>query len=332
MVHRLLGTANDDRVVALADAVVKTDAQTALALFGEAADEGLQLGELLDQLLDYWRDLMIVSCAGVEGRDLSVASRHRATVAAQAKSLGVDTILAGLDVLSTTKARLRSSGHGRILIEMALVRLSRLQNLVSVAQLAQGLQGMRSGPPAASAPVSATRPAAPKAPLPAPVEKKNTVADTGPILLTEDTLAPVWSKLLAQVGQIHGAELARGKVVIGGANLLVVTFPAAYHKQMEYCQEPLRVTRAGDALKKMTGRPWQLRFELAGTAPDADAVLIEAEAAQNRYHAQRTEVLRVPLIKRAHEQLGAQVVSVDDGFGAAPSETPERSTTETEET
>jgi DNA polymerase-3 subunit gamma/tau len=333
MVHRLLGTANDDRIVALADAIVNKDAQRALTLFGQAADEGLQLGELLDQLLDYWRDLMIVSCAGADGRDLSVASRHSATIAEQAKSLGIDTILAGLDVLSTTKARLRGSGHGRVLIEMSLVRLSRLQNLVSVAQLAQSLQGLRSAvlapAPATAAPAGSLRAAA-GAPPPAP-EKKNAVAE-GPIPISEATLPQLWSQFLTQVGQIMAAELSRGKVTIGGPNLLVITFPASCRKQKEYCEEPTRVTRACDALKKLTSKPCQLRFELAGGAQEEETPIADAEAAQHRYQAQRTEVLRVPLVKRAHDQLGAQVVSVDEGFGAAANDTPERSTTpETEE-
>src|SRR5262245_55114405 len=50
-VHRLLGTANDDRVAALAAAVLAREPQRALALLGQAADEGLQFNELLDQLI-----------------------------------------------------------------------------------------------------------------------------------------------------------------------------------------------------------------------------------------------------------------------------------------
>src|SRR5207245_7852714 len=47
-VHKLLGTAHDDRVLALASAVLEHDPKQALALFGQAMDDGLQLGELLD--------------------------------------------------------------------------------------------------------------------------------------------------------------------------------------------------------------------------------------------------------------------------------------------
>src|SRR5205807_9291594 len=94
---------------------------------------------LLDQLIDYWRDLMVVSCAGAEGRELSVSAKHRPTLARHAEALSVDTILAGLDILAATKARLRTSQHARVLLEMALVRLGRLGDLVSVTQLVQSL-------------------------------------------------------------------------------------------------------------------------------------------------------------------------------------------------
>src|SRR6184192_3826330 len=73
-VHRLLGTANDDRVAALAAAVLEHDPKRALQLLADAAEEGLQMGELIDQLLEYWRDLMVVNCAGAEGRDLNVTA------------------------------------------------------------------------------------------------------------------------------------------------------------------------------------------------------------------------------------------------------------------
>src|SRR5690348_2376551 len=83
-VHRLLGTARDERVHDLAAAILEHDAKKTLDLLHQAAEEGLQLGEFLDQLMDYWRDLMIVSCAGPEGANLNVAPRQRPTLCRQA--------------------------------------------------------------------------------------------------------------------------------------------------------------------------------------------------------------------------------------------------------
>ena len=82
---------------------------------------------------------MVVNCrgagsAGPQRRQQASATRWRS----RRNSWTLDTILAGLDVLSSTRARLRNSNHGRVLVEMALVRLGRLDDLVSLTQLAQG--------------------------------------------------------------------------------------------------------------------------------------------------------------------------------------------------
>src|SRR5438094_415733 len=138
-VYRLLGTAHVDQVVALAKTILERNPKEALELLGRSLDEGLQLGELLDQLIDYWRDLMVVGCAGADYGDISVPPRHRDLLIQQANTIPLDSILAGLDILGATKARLRGSNHGRVLVEMALVRLGRLDDLVSLSQLSQWL-------------------------------------------------------------------------------------------------------------------------------------------------------------------------------------------------
>src|SRR5207245_6505202 len=46
-VHKLLGTANEERVAALAGAVAEHDARQALQLLNQFVEQGLQLGELL---------------------------------------------------------------------------------------------------------------------------------------------------------------------------------------------------------------------------------------------------------------------------------------------
>ena len=102
-VRQLLGLAGDDRVLALAEAVVAKDAGQALALLDETVQGGLQMGELVDQLAAYWRDLMVIHCAGDQARDLSVPSRRRPDLERQAKALTLDAVLAGLDVLSATR-------------------------------------------------------------------------------------------------------------------------------------------------------------------------------------------------------------------------------------
>jgi DNA polymerase-3 subunit gamma/tau len=319
-VHALLGTAQDDRVLALAEAVLAHEPARALDLFGQAADEGSQLGELLDQLIAYWRDLMVLHCAGDAARDLSVAPRHRQTLAKQAAALKLDTILAGLDVLNTTKFRLRGSNHGRVLMEMALVRLGRLDDLVSLGQVAQWLAQP------GSAPSAAARTATPTAP-PEGVKKKPLTAAAEPppdaptaLPLSEETLPRVWQEVLAQVGRIMASQVEKaGPPAISGPNTLVLRFDGRYNAEREHCSEPSRVQRIEESLRKVTGHAWQLRIESVGSGAVAAPAQAAAEATtpQLRSRSKRANAVQDPLLKRAADVLGAQVVHMDDDFGTA---------------
>jgi DNA polymerase-3 subunit gamma/tau len=324
-VHALLGTAHDDRIADLAGAVLDHDAKRALELLGQSVDGGLQLPELLDQLIDYWRDLMVVNCAAVGDLDLSVTGTHAEALKQRAGCLNLDTILAGLDVLVSAKSRLRTSSHGRVLLEMALVRLSRLEDLLSLGQLAQILRqgGSPSGasrPPANPAPAGLSRP-----PEAAEAAKKKSPSDAPApptaalVRLTPETVNQVWSQVLAHVGQMLASELEKASAVaISAPNTLVLRFPARYNLVREQCQEPSRVARVEEALRRVTGQACVLRFETGGAEPLASPLLAEEapEASLSRSRRLRAEAMKQPLLKRAMDLLGAQIVHVDEGFGA----------------
>src|SRR5690606_35574941 len=75
-VHRLFGTADDERLVALAAALAGRMPGEALAELNTAVDAGVQLIELFDQLIAYFRDLMVLAAAGDGVPMLSVREEH----------------------------------------------------------------------------------------------------------------------------------------------------------------------------------------------------------------------------------------------------------------
>jgi DNA polymerase-3 subunit gamma/tau len=320
-VHHLLGTAGDERILSLADSLLGNDPKKALDLLDEAVVGGLQLGELVEQLLSYWRDLMVAQCGGTQGRDFSVPARHHETLVRHSKLASLDAVLAGLDVLSTTKARLRGSSLARTLVEMALVRLCRLHDLVALSQLADWLeQAPRPDSRAVSAAVTGqtVRPAlsdiVKKKPVMPSDEPAETTAD-----LTEANWPQFWPQILANAGAMLGAELSKaGTPAISGPNTLVFRFPAGYNQAREYCQQPERLARVVDALLRVTGQAWKVHIEAdaGGTAPAGSIEPTNGSQpiARTRRPA-REEAEKVPLVKRAVDILGATVQRVDDGFG-----------------
>ena len=147
-VHRLFGTASDDRLVSLVGRCVAGDPAGALGELDAAIGEGVQLDELVDQLVGYLRDLMVLS-AGADGVPLlGVGEDCRAALSEQAQVWGVQTTLAAVQLLSEAKLRMQRVTFGRALAEAALVRAATLGDLDDLAGLAASLRG-GGGPPAA---------------------------------------------------------------------------------------------------------------------------------------------------------------------------------------
>lgn len=156
-VHRLLGTAGDDRLIEIGAALVRRDQVSALTSFHAALDDGVQLGELTDQLLLYLRDLMVLATGTASVDLLSVAPVSRDILAEQSEKWGLQTVVAAMQVLAETKGRMRGVTYGRALAELALVRISLLEEMTTVAKLIDSLRQGEASAPATSTPPTAQK-------------------------------------------------------------------------------------------------------------------------------------------------------------------------------
>jgi DNA polymerase-3 subunit gamma/tau len=321
-VHQLLGTANEDQVARLAAAVLDQDAAGALRLLHTALDEGVQLGEYLDQLMEYWRDLLLIKTAGAEFEGLSFPARFHDELQRQAQSQSLDALMMGLDLFAGTRQRLRNSGHGRTLAEMLLVRLSRIGQLTSVTDLVEQLT--RGTPPEPASRPAAGMPKRPAEPSSEAALKKNApltppppADDAGgaPTPFSPQTLTTVWQRLLGSVGAMYRTKLeVAAPIATFAPNCLVLRFSSRYNKEREFCQEGPRAERLEELLRTITGGPVAVRFESV-VEPGQPA----ADTRVPRMQQLRKAAIQEPLVRRAIEQLDAQLLpNIEDGFGTAP--------------
>jgi len=179
-VHRLLGTASDDRLIDIGQALVERDKAKAIDSFHTALDGGVQLGELTDQLLFYLRDLMILASGAASVGLLSVAPVSQELLQKQATAWGLQSIVAAMQILADAKARMQRVTYGRALAELALIRIAMLEDLTDIGEL---IDRLRSSEPVSTMQASA-QPAA---------EKKN-------------ELASPHSAVARLVGEVEGAS------------------------------------------------------------------------------------------------------------------------------
>lgn len=134
VVHRLLGTAGEERVFSLGQAIFQQDAAQSLRIVDQAVGEGVQLGEWVDQMLDLFRDLLVLTVDPTANL-LSMADRYRPELARLIEGRSTERIMEMMDILASARQRLRGSPFGRTIVEMTLVRLCRLDQFLSLSVL-----------------------------------------------------------------------------------------------------------------------------------------------------------------------------------------------------
>ncbi len=153
-VNAMLGTAGETRLGQLVNCLTTGNAALALAELDAAAAEGVDTGQLLEQLLGYFRDLMVTAVGCPAETLLHSAPGRHAQLAEDAGGIGLETILAAMQILDHTLSRLRYSTQSRTLTEMALVRIAKLEHLADLGDLIAQLQSGEL--PAPAAPPSGT--------------------------------------------------------------------------------------------------------------------------------------------------------------------------------
>ena len=275
-VHRLLGTASDERLIEIADGIINRQPDRAIELFDRALAEGVQLGELVDQLLDYHRDLMVIA-AGAEATGLSsVASTHRPTLADQARRWGLPTVVAALQLLAETKTRMQRSGHGRALAELAIVRLTLLEATIDLATLIDELRSLPAPRAEANTALGAGVPrqtsvvrSLPSPPASSPPEPnpKASAAVTGPVAVSLEPGHELsfWSQLVSQLPVRDMLRDSAAKVTnaaIIGPNHLEIMFPSVYYVCKGMCEQPSALARLETLAGELAGRPVRITCRL----------------------------------------------------------------------
>ncbi|QDV27000.1 DNA polymerase III subunit gamma/tau [Aureliella helgolandensis] len=154
-VHQLLGTADEGRLLAIAEALCDADALKALSIAEEATRSGADPGQLAEQLLNYFRDIMAVGVGG--GPDLLKLANPVGHPQLQelASRWGLQTILSAIQIVDESLVRMRTSVSAVTLLEVALVQICQLEKLASIPALLEAALRLGTttggGPAAASA-------------------------------------------------------------------------------------------------------------------------------------------------------------------------------------
>ena len=350
VVHRMLGTADSARLVAMAQRLAAGDAAGALADLDQALSEGVDVGQLMNQLLGVFRDCMVAQAGCSTDAFLhTISGDETAAIQTVADQLGLETILAILQILEQALSGLRYTTHQRTLAEIALVRACKLEGLEELSNLIAELRdapntqrpesdtasGRVPSPkkksegtqkaPLSRAPVAADRQ---RAPIPSSTSRRSVeaaVADardadardevpSGPTLvapLTEATAKQIWEQALSKLSGVVTAKARQyNRLAAPGSDQLVVTFDQTYNMCKSYCERPEQAKKIARALEEVTGSAVRVTFTLC----EDEAVPVTEKPARPVSRQQKMAAAADnPLVRRARELFGARPIDVDDG-------------------
>jgi DNA polymerase-3 subunit gamma/tau len=164
----LTGAAGREAVAKLADAVIDGDRSEVLKRVAEHARSGGEAEELLDQLIERFRAVLVVGLCGLDTDVLDEPPAVRASLDAQSKRAGPDRAEAVVKYLVNAREKARFMGPlVRAWIESALLSASRSGEVGSIPALLTRLEELErrlEAPGAAEPPVGAAPVHAPAAP------------------------------------------------------------------------------------------------------------------------------------------------------------------------
>ena len=322
-VQSVLGTAADAAVEVLAEHLVLGDTAGGLHLINQAVDAGVDARQLVNQLLEYLRSLMLIQNGS--GGLLNVTAEAQSRMEAQARRIGPAALVRAIKLFIEAAQSQRSALQSQLPLELALVEatldVSRAPQPVAHPPATAPVSGEgaavptpRAAPPAHAAPASAAPPprppeiaAAPPPPVIAPVRAQavdeapargEATTVEGPVL----DLVSQWEAFLMAVNQqdkrvggllkdCYPLEAAAGQVTLG-------VYYSFHQKQLE---DTKRRGLLEDVLNRLLGGPVRVQFRLT---PKTKAEM-DAERPKNPLQ----EATDDPVVKEA-VRMGGKITGI----------------------
>jgi DNA polymerase-3 subunit gamma/tau len=141
----MFGLTAQGQLLELSRAVLAGEVEKALRQLNELANHGKDLGRLLSDLLNHFRNLLIFQVSKGDLKMLEVSEAEAAALKEQCPMAGQEGLTRIMEVLAEAEMRLRDAASKKILVEVALLKAIEARSAVSIDSLLKQLQNMRDG-------------------------------------------------------------------------------------------------------------------------------------------------------------------------------------------
>ena len=282
----MFGLAAESQILKLSKAVLAGEIQTALTELNELAQNGKDLGRLLSDLLNHFRNLLIYQVSRGDLNLLEVSEAEVVALKEQAALANTDAFTRILEVFADTELRLRDAASKKIMVEVALLKAIEARNAMPIDAVLKQLNQLRGGQsstgfPPAQLPAAERR--APSRPETAGAHKlaEPMPGAPGATAIPAD-LAGLWTKLVEAVSRVSPfirTYLLEAAPVSFEKNTLVIGFDPEFVDHLALIDNPRNHSLLQTKLAEIGHPNAQIRFIKADLSADRVRVISPTPAA-----------------------------------------------------
>lgn len=125
-VLQIIGATGKDFIIKLSEFILSQNTQEILNLIDKAASQGMELSQIIKDLIMHYRDIILICAAGKDTILVALDSPERELLSELAKRSTIEGFTKIVKILGEIKNELRWNDQSRMVVEMGLLRLALL--------------------------------------------------------------------------------------------------------------------------------------------------------------------------------------------------------------
>ena len=302
LLEEFLGCPNSEKVRNLVEKIGDSDAAGALKAIDDLINTGLSEIQVVDSLIDYMRDLMVINLAGIETELLILTAEQRNQAGKLAEKFDTAAIIYNITALGKIRWTVKNSDNSRVLLEALIMRFALSEHFLNVDTLLSQLQSGRVKKKQLTNHSKTIETAV------EPIEPATTDPADVVELTDFNSIKSNWQDILkiisTRLGNGTVAPLALAELTGFENGTLTLTFKHGDQVSKTMCETTSRKEAIQSVLKEHCKTEVKLNFEIAAAESGTKAHKTSSE--------KQNEIMNDPAVKTILMGLGARITSVKE--------------------
>jgi len=314
LLEQYLGCPNSEKIYNLIGQIGDSDAAGTLAAIEDLISTGLGEVQIVDSLIDYMRDLMVVKSTGPDSKLVILTEQQRKRAGELAEKFDIAALIYNIATLEKLRWAVKNSDTSRALLEASLLRFALSEHFLNIDELLSQLKGSSAGavkkkvsraiisPPAGQSRVTSHEPRATS-------EERRVTSASGDIQSIKDRWPSILKLTSTKLGAATGGLLGYAMPSRFEDGVLTLEFGPSNYVQKSMCERNGRIEQIEALLDEEFSRPVKLKLETAaGEHTQTESGTTQPKTGSQR----RNEIINDPAVKTVLMGLDATITNIEE--------------------